>query len=70
MQLDPVTVSIIAFVGVTGVIGAVFMLLREMSSNNVEERLDILAGKKSAKGEGEFTLEALIEGVWPASRRR
>jgi len=61
MQLDPTTVSIIAFLGVAGVMTAVILLFREMSSNSVEERLDILAGKKAASPGAELTREALFQ---------
>jgi tight adherence protein B len=61
MHLDPTIVSIVAFVGVTGVTMAVIFLVRELSSNSVEERLDILAGKKSARGESDVTREALLQ---------
>lgn len=61
MQLDPQIVSIVAFVGVTGVMVAVLLLFKELSSNSVEERLDVLAGKKSAKGESDLTRDALIQ---------
>ena len=61
MQLDPTIVSFAAFLGVTGVLGAVFLLLRDMSANSVEERLDILAGKKKAVAESELTSGALLQ---------
>lgn len=61
MQLDPTIVSFAAFLGVTGVMGAIFLLFREMSSNSVEERLDILAGKKRADGESDLTSGALLQ---------
>lgn len=61
MQLDATTISIAAFLGVTGVLGALFMLFRDMSGNSVEDRLDVLAGKKKNTGESELTKEALIQ---------
>jgi tight adherence protein B len=61
MQLDATTISIAAFLGVTGVLTAAFLLLRDLSSNSVEDRLDVLAGKKKAGGESELTREALLQ---------
>jgi hypothetical protein len=45
--MDPMVVSIAAFVGVAGVIGAVVMLVGQKDSGSVENRLAILAGKKA-----------------------
>ncbi|HWL10075.1 MAG TPA: type II secretion system F family protein [Planctomicrobium sp.] len=45
--MDPLFVSVIAFVGVSGLIAAIFMLASKDSSSSVEDRLDQLAGKKS-----------------------
>jgi len=62
--LDPTIASIVAFVGVTGLIGAVFMLMDGSDSNNVEDRLDILAGKKKLNADGKATTvnrEALLK---------
>lgn len=61
MQLDPTIVSIAAFLGVAGVVTAVMLLMRDMSNNAVEDRLDILAGKKSSKGEADFTRDGLMQ---------
>lgn len=64
MQLDPTVVSIVAFLGVSGVVGAIYMLIRDWSHNSLEDRLDVLAGKKNGKGESDFTREAILqEGV-------
>ncbi|WP_437225183.1 type II secretion system F family protein [Planctomicrobium sp. SH661] len=60
--LSPFVTSIIAFVGVTGLIGAIVLLLDSSSSSSVEERLDVLAGKKAAQTEGpKVTREALVK---------
>lgn len=61
MTLDPTIVSIAAFVGVAGVIGAVLFLAKDFSHNSLEDRLDVLAGKKSAKGENDLTREAMLQ---------
>jgi tight adherence protein B len=65
LSLNPLLVSIIAFIGVSGLIAAVMMLFDTKGSSSVEERLDVLAGKKTAKAEGpKVTREALVkEGV-------
>jgi tight adherence protein B len=61
MQLDPTTISIAAFLGVTGVLGAALLLLRDLSGNSVEDRLDVLAGKKKVGAESDLTREALLQ---------
>ncbi|SFH60879.1 type II secretion system F family protein [Planctomicrobium piriforme] len=65
LTLTPLTASLIAFIGVSGLLGALFMLLDGNGSSNVESRLDVLAGKKPAKAEGtQVTRETLVkEGV-------
>jgi tight adherence protein B len=45
--MDPMIISIAAFVGVAGVIGAVVMLIGSKDGGAVENRLAILAGKKA-----------------------
>lgn len=60
--MNPMYVSIAAFVGVTGVIGAVILLVGELRSNSVEDRLEVLARKKGAAGEQtKVTREALVQ---------
>jgi len=61
--MNPTYISIAAFLGVTGVIGAVLMLVNELRSNSVEERLEVLARKKGAgPGDGTpVTREALVQ---------
>ena len=56
-------ISIAALVGVTGVIGAVLMLVSELRGNSVEERLEVLARKKGqGPGDGTpVTREALVQ---------
>lgn len=52
-QLDPTTISIIAFLGVTGMIAALLLLFDNSGTNSLEERLDVLAGKKASAGDQE-----------------
>ncbi|MFG0332416.1 MAG: type II secretion system F family protein [Maioricimonas sp. JB049] len=65
MTLDPTVISIAAFFGVTGLIMTAYLLFREFDSSSVEDRLDILAGRKARTGGGkQVTKEALItEGM-------
>lgn len=58
--MDPLLISGLAFAGVTGMVFAVASLFSEKTSNNVEDRLLVLAGKKSAN-ESELTREALLK---------
>lgn len=61
--MDPIMISIAGFVGVTGLVAAVAMLFREQGDSSIEDRLDVLAGKKSAaKAKKEkVTKEALFQ---------
>jgi len=58
--MDPLLISGLAFVGVTGMVFAIASLFSEKTSNNVEDRLLVLAGKKQAN-EAELTREALLK---------
>jgi tight adherence protein B len=58
--MSPTLISIAAFVGVTGLVAALAMLLRQKEGGVVEDRLDVLAGKKAAK-EQAVTREALLK---------
>lgn len=49
--MDPLLISGLAFVGVTGLVFAVSLLFGESGKNNVEDRLQVLAGKKQSPGE-------------------
>ena len=57
--MHPLLISGLAFAGVTGLVFAVMTLLGERGSNSVEDRLQILAGKKPA--EAGLNREALIK---------
>ncbi|RLS36812.1 MAG: secretion protein [Planctomycetota bacterium] len=58
--MDPLLISGLAFVGVTGMVFAIASLFSEKTSNNVEDRLLVLAGKKQAN-EAELTRDALLK---------
>ncbi len=58
--MDPLVASILAFVGVTGMVFAVASMFNDKGTNNVEDRLLVLAGKKQAN-EAELTREALLK---------
>jgi tight adherence protein B len=61
MQLNTSFISIAAFAGVFGVIAAIFLLIREWTQTSLEDRLDVLAGKKKAGPDGELSREALLQ---------
>lgn len=62
IPLDPMTLSIVAFVAVFGVIAAIILLMQDTSNKEIEDRLDVLAGKKQAKAKGpQVTREALMK---------
>lgn len=60
--MNPMVFSIAGFVGVTGLVAAVAMLFRQKGETSIEDRLDVLAGKKSAiKEQKNLTKEALLQ---------
>lgn len=63
--MDPLLISIIAFVGVTALVGAVAFLMRDFGSTAAEDRLEVLTGRRSADGENESIVkeEMFKEGV-------
>jgi len=62
ITLTPFVASMIAFVGVTGLLAAIILLLENSHSSSVEDRLDVLAGKKASPTEGpRVTREALMK---------
>lgn len=58
--MDPLLISGLAFIGVTGMVFAIASLFNEKGNNNVEDRLLVLAGKKQAN-EAELSREALLK---------
>ncbi len=62
--MDPMIISIAAFVGVAGVIGAVVMLFGSKNNGSVENRLAVLAGKKAPDQQVSMSREMLMrEGM-------
>lgn len=62
IALSPFVASLIAFVGVTGLLVTMVLLLDGSRNTSVEDRLDVLAGKKTSLTEGpRVTREALMK---------
>jgi len=60
--MNPTIISLTAFVGVTGLVAALAMLFRNNDGDAVEDRLDILAGKKVAvREQNSVTKDALLK---------
>jgi len=60
--MDPIMISIVAFLGVAALVGAVAFLLNDFSSTTAEERLAVMTGQKSAAGESQsITKEELLK---------
>lgn len=47
--MDPLWIGVLAFVGVTALVGGVALLLREKPSSRIEDRLELLTGGAPAK---------------------
>ena len=61
--MSPTLISIAAFVGVTGLVAALAMLFRQKEGGVVEDRLDVLAGKKAAREQAVSRDALLKEGL-------
>lgn len=62
--MDPMIISIAAFVGVAGVLGAIVMLFGSKDNGSVENRLAVLAGKKAPEQQLSVSREMLMrEGM-------
>lgn len=49
--MDPMLISVAAFVGVAALVAAVYVLSRDLRPTKVEDRLEVLAGMKAGEGE-------------------
>jgi len=58
--MDPLTISLVTFVGVAALVGAVAFLLRDMAPNKTEDRLQVLAGLKTPELEARKILKEAI----------
>jgi len=60
--MNPTLISLAAFIGVTGLVAAIAMLLKSNDGGAIEDRLDVLAGKKAAATQqNSVTKEALLQ---------
>ena len=60
--MNPTLISLAAFIGVTGLVAAIAMLLKSNDGGAIEDRLDVLAGKKAAPSQqNSVTKEALLQ---------
>ncbi len=56
--MDPTLISIAAFVAVAALVGAIAFLMRDMGSSSVEDRLEIMTGRR--RQEDSVTKDAII----------
>jgi len=63
--MDPIVISVAAFIGVAALVGAVAFVLRDLGSTKVEDRLAVMTASKPAGGESEaITKEQIVsEGL-------
>jgi tight adherence protein B len=62
--MDPFLISIVAFVAVFALVGAVFFVMRDYGSSRAEDRLEVLTGQRSADGASSVVKEELFrEGM-------
>lgn len=61
--MDPLILSIAAFVGVAALVGGIAFVLKDFGSKTAEDRLEQLMGKKKDAGAGVMKEEILREGM-------
>ncbi len=63
--MDPMILSIVAFVAVAALIGAIAFVMRDFGTTATEDRLEVLTGRRAAEGEsGAITKDELLrEGM-------
>ena len=69
--MDPLLISVVAFVGVTALVGSVVFLMRDFGASPTEERLEVLTGRTSPESDSRgITKDDLIRvGTGSLSRR-
>lgn len=60
--MDPMMLSIAAFVGVVALVGAIAFLLNDMGSKSAEDRLEVMMGKKPKDGAAGVMKEEILRG--------
>ncbi|GAB4148451.1 MAG: type II secretion system F family protein [Planctomycetaceae bacterium] len=63
--MDPIVISIMAFVGIAGMVGIVLYILKDAGATAAEDRLEIMTGKKAREEQtsGIMKEELISEGV-------
>jgi tight adherence protein B len=59
--MDPMLISVAAFVGVVALVGGVAFILRDFGSTDVEDRLQVMTGRKARDGADAITREELLK---------
>ncbi|HUG94271.1 MAG TPA: type II secretion system F family protein [Planctomycetaceae bacterium] len=62
--MDPILISVAAFVGVVALVGGVAFILRDFGSTDVEDRLQVMTGRKARDGADSITREDLLKESW------
>ena len=58
--MDPLMISIAAFVGVVALVAAVAFLMGDFGASSVEDRLDVMTGKKARDADGQINKETIL----------
>ena len=62
--MDPILISVAAFVAVVALVGGVAFVMRDFSSTEVEDRLQVMTGRKARDGADAITRDDLLkEGI-------
>lgn len=62
--MDPILISVAVFVGVVALVGGVAFVMRDFGSTEVEDRLQVMTGRKARDGADAITRDELLkEGI-------
>ena len=63
--MDPMLISVVAFIAVGALVGAIGFILRDFSPTKAEDRLAVITGKRSADGDSKGVMkdEVMSEGL-------
>ena len=64
--MDPLLISVAAFIAVVAMVGAVVFLMRDFGSSSVEDRLEVMTGRKTREADSQGGImkeEVLREGM-------
>ncbi len=60
--MDPLTISIVAFIAIAALVGAIVFVVRDFSATTAEDRLQVMTGKKTLDGDSDGVMKEDLVG--------